>query len=157
MKYALVLVAAIVAYIEPTIPYLMICTIAIIFDVVSAWDLGRRVKKAYPERKDEAKFTSSAASKVLTSMFRIYAVVFLAHIIDVHLITFVDMYLANIVSAVFCVIQGTSILENISSCNGERWAKILQKVLIDKTSRHLDIELKKEDIIDATEGDKGNN
>ena len=36
--------------------------------------------------------------------------------------------------------QGWSILENMSSCNGARWAKLLQNVMVDKTARHLDID-----------------
>ena len=38
----------------------------------------------------------------------------------------------------FCMIQLVSVLENMSSCNNAKWAKLLQKILIDKTARHLD-------------------
>jgi hypothetical protein len=33
------------------------------------------------------------------------------------------------------------VLENKSSCNGSRWAKVLQKIMIDKTERHYDVDL----------------
>jgi len=52
-----------------------------------------------------------------------------------------DLHLAQYVSAVYCLIQVTSMLENQSSCNDATWAKILQKVLADKTKRHLKIDL----------------
>ena len=35
----------------------------------------------------------------------------------------------------------STFLENESSCNGAKWAKTLQKILIDKTERHFDIDL----------------
>lgn len=52
-----------------------------------------------------------------------------------------DMYLANITAGAFCMVQVLSILENESSCNEAKWAKALQKILIDKTKRHFDIDL----------------
>lgn len=52
-----------------------------------------------------------------------------------------DMYLANIAAGAFCMVQVISILENESSCNDAKWGKVLQKILIDKTKRHLDIDL----------------
>ena len=37
--------------------------------------------------------------------------------------------------------QVWSCLENISSCNGAKWAKLLQQVMIDKTERHFDVNI----------------
>jgi len=51
------------------------------------------------------------------------------------------VHLANYVTLIFCVLEAWSILENASSCNGSSWAKVLQKIMIDKTERHLDIDL----------------
>ena len=49
--------------------------------------------------------------------------------------------LTKVAAGAICFWQLWSILENESSCNGSKWAKILQRVLVDKTSRHFDIDL----------------
>ena len=49
--------------------------------------------------------------------------------------------LANITAGAVCFWQLWSMLENESSCSDERWAKVLQKVLVDKTERHFDVDL----------------
>lgn len=35
-----------------------------------------------------------------------------------------------------------SILENESTCNGAAWARVVQKIVADKTERHFNIKLK---------------
>lgn len=143
-KFMSCILAAFVGYIAPMFPYLAICIVAIVFDAISAWDLNRRVAVRYPQKKSK-KFNSADASKILGTILRICSIIVLMYMIDTHILTFVDMYLANIMSAVFCMLQVWSILENISSCSDERWAKVLQKILVDKTKRHLDIDLDDED------------
>lgn len=146
VKYLLCLGAALLAYFEPMIPFILGCFIAVIFDCISAFLLARRVAKKYPEKVSQSKFNSESAKKIIDTVMKISMVVIMAYFIDNSIITFVDIYLANIVSAVFCMIQIVSVLENISSCSDERWAKILQKILVDKTARHLDIDLSVDDL-----------
>jgi hypothetical protein len=50
--------------------------------------------------------------------------------------------LTNIVAGAVCFWQVWSMLENESSCNNARWAKIAQRILVDKTERHFDIDLR---------------
>ena len=57
------------------------------------------------------------------------------------LVMFNGLYLANYVSLVFCFIQIWSILENESSMNDKPWAKIAQRIMVDKAERHFDIDL----------------
>lgn len=49
--------------------------------------------------------------------------------------------LTKIAAGAICFWQLWSILENESSCNGAKWAKVMQKILVDKTERHFDIDL----------------
>lgn len=44
-----------------------------------------------------------------------------------------------------------SSLENESSCNGKKWAKLLQEIMVDKTERHFDIDLSKFKHVDDVE------
>jgi len=63
--------------------------------------------------------------------------------------------LSYIVAGIICFEQAWSILENESSCRGEKdgmfW-KILQKIMIDKTERYFDINL--DDLKDKNESEK---
>lgn len=131
---------AIVGFFAPMFPFLIVCTLAIVFDCITAWQLAYRVKKTTKNGND-GKFRSSHAMRMFNTMFVVFGVVVLSFCIDKMLIPDIDLYLANIVSAVFCMVQLVSILENVSSCNNARWAEILQKVLVDKTKRHLDIDI----------------
>ena len=61
---------------------------------------------------------------------------------DRQILTMFDgLKLANYVAAVFCFVQFWSILENESSQNDAKWAKVIQKIAIDKAGRHFDIDL----------------
>lgn len=135
------IIGAIWGLLSPTIPFALICLFAIILDCISAWKLGRRVAKKHPqEAKNADKLKSEDASKMAYTLLIIYACTFLGWLIDKFMYPFVDLYLANFISGGFCMVQLLSILENESSCNGARWAKVLQKVLVDKTARHLNVE-----------------
>jgi len=131
---------AILAYLEPTIPFILICTLAVIYDCVTAFKLSKRVSKKYPKSSD-GKFKSSYARRIFNTILKIYALVILAYLIDDYIFPFWDLYLANIVAGVFCFVQVWSILENESSENNNRWAKTLQKIMVNKAERHFDIDL----------------
>ena len=104
-------------FIEPSLPYMLICTVAIFFDVITAWQLGRRVAARYPEdAENQAKFFSSKITADLG---------------------FLDV--EKLVAGGVTFWQIISVLENESSCNDSKWARLVQRILIDKTSRHLDI------------------
>lgn len=50
----------------------------------------------------------------------------------------VDLYLANMVAGSFCIYELWSILENESSESSRPWAKVLQKIMINKASRYIE-------------------
>jgi hypothetical protein len=132
---------AVVAFLEPTLNFILICTFCVVLDCLSAWMLSRRVKKAFPDKTNKAKFESNYAKKILKTISEIYALILMAYLIDQYLVDFYDLHLPNIVSGIFCFIQFWSILENQSSCNGSKWAKLLQRIMVDKTERHFDVDL----------------
>ena len=139
-KLLIGLVGAVFAALEPTIPYILVCTLAVFADCVSAWLLSKRVKKKYPG-KSHGKFKSNAAGKVFLSLLKIYSLIFLTQLIDTYIMPTWDMHLSNIIAGAVCFWQLWSILENESSCNNAKWAKIAQKIMIDKTERHFDVDL----------------
>lgn len=130
---------------QPTVPFAGICIFAIILDCITAYRLGKRVKKQNPQAKtDDAKFRSSYARRMFYTLLIVYSCTVLGWLIDTYMYPFVDLYLANFISGGFCLVQLLSVLENESSCNTARWAKVLQKVLVNKAARHLDV--KEEDL-----------
>lgn len=137
-------IGAVWGLLEPTIYFGAICFFAIVLDCITAWRLDRRVKKAYPKqaKKDDGKFRSDYATKMFYTLLIVYACTFLGYLIDKVIYPFVDLYLANWIAGGFCLVQLVSILENESSCNGAHWAKVLQKVLVNKSARHLEIDPK---------------
>ena len=137
----LFLAGALWGLVEPTIPFAGICLFAILLDCLTAWRLGKRVKKQNPNATtDDAKFRSNYARRMFYTLCIVYACTVLGWLIDTHMFPFLELYLASFISGGFCLVQLLSILENESSCNEARWAKVLQRVLVNKAARHLEIE-----------------
>ena len=134
------LFGAMIAILEPTIDYVAICTLAVMMDCYTAWRLSARVKKAHPDAND-GKFKSRHGRRIFGTILKIYSLIVLAYLVDTVIFPWTVLYLPNIVAAAFCFIQVWSILENESSCNGSRWAKMAQKILVNKAERHFDIDL----------------
>ena len=139
-RYCMSTFGALVAMLQPTVPFIIICTIAILFDCYTAWSLSRRVKKKYPGAND-GKFKSRYAGRVFVTLIKVYALTILAYLVQTFILEGIPIKLANIVAAAVCFWQFWSMLENESSCNDAKWAKIAQRILVDKTERHFDIDL----------------
>ena len=136
-----------IAELEPTFPLIVVAVIFIVYDAYTAYSLDKRVHRKYPEKtkRQEAKFTSFAFSKVIKSTIpkRLWLII-LAYIAEHWVFMHISIPLSYIVTGVICFEQAWSILENESSCRDEadsRFWKLLQKIMIDKTERHFDVEL----------------
>lgn len=146
-------VGGVVAILEPTIDYIIVCTIAVLCDTFTAWQLSRRVNRKYPGKND-GRFKSQYAMRIITTLLKIYALIALATLIDKSLFPETDMMLGNIVAGVFCFIQIWSMLENESSLSDKKWAKVLQKIMVNKAERHFNVDLSE---LKKDEKDKENN
>lgn len=136
---------AAVAILEPTLPYILICTLMILADCFTAWSLSRRARKAHPDRvsKDGKKFKSHHFGTVVLTILKAWAAIIMSFLIQRYITGEMPIDLTKVAAGAICFWQLWSILENESSCNGAKWAAILQKILVDKTSRHFDIDLNK--------------
>lgn len=143
LRWIFTIAGGIMAILEPTLPYLMICTVMIFADCYTAWQLARRARKFYPDRISEEgpKFKSHYFGKVVGTILKSYSLILMAYMIQCHITDSWPIDLTKVAAGAICFWQLWSILENESSCNGSRWAKLLQKILVDKTSRHFDIDL----------------
>lgn len=131
---------AIVAFMQPTLPFILICTMAVLVDMYTAWSLSRRVMKRHPGAND-GKFKSCYAGKVFETLIKIYLLIVLSFLIETYIFEGLPIRLANIAAGAVCFWQVWSMLENESSCNNARWAKVVQHVMVDKAERHFDIDL----------------
>ena len=140
LKYLGAAACGLLAYLEPTLPFMGVCTVAVLYDVVSAWRLARRASTAQPD-KASGKFKSSAMGKVTVTLAKVYGLILLAYLVENVVFEGMNMRLPNIAAGAVCFWQLCSILENEASCNNSKWARIARRILIDKTARHFDIDL----------------
>ncbi len=131
------------AILEPTLPYLIICTLMIFADCFTAWQLSKRARKAHPDRvsKDGQQFKSQDFGKVIVTVLKAWTLIIMAFLMQCHITDGLPIDLTKVAAGAICFWQLWSILENESSCSDAKWAKVLQKILVDKTSRHFDIDL----------------
>lgn len=134
------LFGGVVALFKPTFPFILVCTLMVLADVYTAWSLSRRVKRKHPNAND-GKFKSVYFGRVFMTLIKIYALIILSFLIETCIFEGMQIKLSNIAAGAVCFWQLWSMLENESSCSNERWARVLQKVLVDKTARHFDVDL----------------
>ena len=152
------LLGGVMAVLEPTVPYCVVCTLAVLFDCYTAWSLGRRVRRRFPDRSD-GKLKSTHLARVFLTLIKVYALIILAHLIDKYIVLGFSMALPNIVAGAVCFWQIWSMLENEASCNDAKWARVAQRILVDKTERHFGVSLSElhsddKDTADAAGGQK---
>lgn len=139
-KHIMGVMGACVAMIRPTFPFILVCTLAVLADCYTAWSLSRRVKKRLPGAND-GKFKSNYAGRVFITLIKVYSLTILVHLIDAMVFPEIALHLPQVVAGAVCFWQIWSMLENESSCNDAKWAKIAQRIMVDKTERHFDIDL----------------
>ena len=132
---------------DPTFPLILVAIAFILYDSWTAYELDRRVKKKYPDKKQRpAKYVSYKAWGMIPTMIESFVIILLMFAAQKWV--FVDLYvpLSYIATGAICGVQLLSIAENKASCRfpGDRgykiW-KVMAKVLIDKTERHFDTDL----------------
>lgn len=134
---------------KPAFPLIIIATLFVIYDAWSAFELDKRVHRKYPEKttRHEAKFVSYKFRQVIPTLIERFIIIILAYCVQRWI--FVDVYvpLSYIAAGVICAEQALSIAENKASCREpndkhSRIWKWLARIVIDKTERHFDVNLK---------------
>lgn len=137
----------VVAEFRPSFPLIIVAIIFILYDAYCAYKLDKRVHVRYPDKakRHEAKFTSFAFGKVVHDTIpKRLMLIILAYICEHWVFIHVQIPLSYIVTGVICFEQFWSILENEASCRDEdsdsRFFRFLQRIMVDKTARHFDID-----------------
>lgn len=122
----------------PVMPHVALCTAMVLADTFTAWTLSRRVARAHPDHAAGAgKLQSRRLARTLATLAKIYALLLLAHAVDVVLMPPFSVSALRFCAGAVCFWQTISVLENESSCSNASWARIARRFLIDKASRHL--------------------
>lgn len=133
-------------------PAFLLTVVVVVFILYVAWTafkLDKRVRTAYPDKtqRKQAKFTSFAFGKVVKQTIpKRLMLIILAFLEEHWVFIHVTIPLSYVVTGAICFEQFWSILENESSCRPEsesRFWKLMQQVMVDKTERHLDVNLDK--------------
>ncbi len=135
---------------EPSINYIAVCFFALVLDCYTAWRCNRRIYSRYreaikndPRCQMDGKLRSKKMAKMVQDFSVLIMAIFLATFVDRVILGYMNpLHLANYLAALYCGVQFVSILENESTCNGAAWAKVMQKIVADKTERHFNIKLK---------------
>lgn len=132
---------------QPTFPLIIVAVIFILYDAFTAYQLDKRVHIKYPDKtkRHEAKFDSFKFSRVVEHTIpKRLTLILLAYLLEHWVFIHVSIPLSNVATGVICFEQLWSVLENESSCRREnegKFYKLLQKVMVDKTERHFDVNL----------------
>ena len=140
LQYASSLFGGLVMAFETSIDFFIPCLLAVVLDVVSAWFLGRRVHKKYPDRSD-GKFKSEYKRRILYTMLIVWLCIILANYVDIAVRHSDDGLAVRFAVAVFLFYEIWSCLENWSSENDQPIAKALQRIMVNKAERHLNVPL----------------
>lgn len=151
----------VIAEFQPTFPLIIVTVVLIMYDAWTAFQLDKRVKVKYPDRKKRpAKFTSFAFGKVISNTIpKRLILIILAFLVEHWIFIHVEIPLSYIVTGAIAFEQFWSIFENESSCRDEessRFWKVLQKIMVDKTARHFDVEIDN-DMLHEKEKEDGTN
>lgn len=133
-------------------PAFLLTVVVVVFILYVAWTafkLDKRVRTAYPDKtqRKQAKFTSFAFGKVVKQTIpKRLMLIILAFLAEHWVFIHGTIPLSYVVTGAICFEQFWSILENESSCRTEsesRFWKLMQQIMVDKTERHLDVNLDK--------------
>jgi hypothetical protein len=116
-----------------------------LFDCFTAYTLNRRMKK---KGLSTGKFSSNKFFKMITRFVTCAAGIIFCYIIDRYVLVDIQtLHLANWLTLLVCIGTGVSILENITTESNEPLAILIQKVLVSKAERHLDVDINNDGII----------
>ncbi|WP_108821043.1 phage holin family protein [Dysgonomonas sp. Marseille-P4361] len=139
LQYITSIAGGLLVAIDSATPFFIPCLIATVLDIWSAYSLARRVHKKHPDRAD-GKFKSEYKYRVMYTMIIAFTAIILGNYVDVYIIKDSDMGV-RVVVGFFLFYQLWSILENWSSENDNKLAHALQRVMVNKAERHLNVPL----------------
>ena len=110
-----------------------------VLDCLTAYGLNRRMKE---KGLTTGRFSSAKFFRALVRLIVWVAGIFFCHLIDVHVLVDIrQLHLANWLTLLICLGTAISILENVTTESDDPLAKLIQKVLVSKAERHIEIDI----------------
>ena len=129
------------AFLAPLAPYALLCTVMVLVDMVSAWQLGRRMRRK-GVASAAGRLSSRRFGRVVGTLAKCYGALAVAAWMQKYVVEgMVEGFDAvRGLTGLICFWQLMSILENESTCSDARWAKVARRYLADKAKRHFNEE-----------------
>lgn len=133
-----VLWASVCGWWMPSGASILLCTLLIALDAVTAIRLSRRLAKAGKGVKGGGKVSSKRFGHSIKTLLKVIVALTVGAVADEALQGMTGGFSAEkAIAGAVAVWQAMSILENESTCSGAKWAREARKWLADKTARHL--------------------
>ncbi|MBD5163093.1 MAG: hypothetical protein HDT09_00135 [Bacteroidales bacterium] len=129
--------ALLVGFYGPLLPYIGICVLLVLIDFVTAFNLGRRLRRrGLPA---DGRLSSHKFRGVLATLVRIFVAFTVAALMQEYILgAYIEHFDAvRTLAGAICFHQLMSILENESCATDSTWARRARKYLADKAPRHL--------------------
>ncbi|MDR1119989.1 MAG: phage holin family protein [Dysgonamonadaceae bacterium] len=124
-----------------------------LFDCMTAYALNRRMKRrGLPAA---GKFSSNKFFKMIVRFVACVAGIVFCYLIDRHVLSEIQtLHLANWLTLVICLGTAISILENITTENDDPLAVLVQKFLVSKAERHMEIDINNDGKIEKNDTER---
>lgn len=130
-----VLWASVCGWWMPSGASILLCSLLIALDAVTAIRLSRRLAKA---GKGGGKVSSKRFRHSVKTLLKVIVALTVGAVADEALQGMTGGFSAEkAIAGAVAVWQAMSILENESTCSDAKWARVARKWLVDKTARHL--------------------
>ena len=149
LQYVTSILGGLLLAFETSLDYFIPCLLTIVLDIFTAYMLCRRVHKKHPDKSD-GKFKSEYKYRVMITMGVVFILMILAGYVDMKVRMSDDQLAVRAAMGAFLFYEGWSCLENWSSENDEPIAKALQRIMVSKAERHLNVPL--DDILLGKDG-----
>lgn len=131
---------ALMVYTEQIMPLFLLCVGFILLDTVSSCQMQRRLSRMNPAHdKNLGKFRSDKFKDTISTVLYLMLALILAGATDKLIFHGEENLLPRFITGMFVGWQAWSFLENISSGRDAPWAKLLQRIMVDKAERYTGI------------------
>lgn len=127
--------------VESAVVHLGFCVLVLAIDILSAYELGRRVHARYPDKAD-GKFKSKYVRRVVMTLLIVFLAIIAGDHIDRTILVGDGGQAVKSVMWAFVFYEVWSIVENWSSENDNKLAKVCQRIMVNKAERHFKVEIK---------------
>jgi hypothetical protein len=128
---------------------ILVVLLGFVLDCLTAFGLNRRLRR---RGLPTSRFSSVKFGESLIRIVIWIVGIFFCHLIDKHVMAdLYDLHLANWLTLLISIDTAMSILENLSTASNDRMAQFLQRFLVSKAERHLEVDVNNDGKIEGAQ------